>query len=77
MNWIKAYLYKTSEKEIRNWLKNYSDYPVSSEIYALGNQKKIKNLPRSKGIFGGNTKACDSAPRIEPLDSVRGISFSY
>ena len=56
--------YKTSKAEIIDWMKNYSDYPIASEIYALGHQKKIKNLPRPKGIFGGNTKACDSAARI-------------
>ncbi len=69
--------YKTSTSEIQNWMQKYADYPIASEIYALGLQKKIKNLPRPKGIFGGNTKACDSVARIEPLDSVRSLSFSY
>ena len=69
--------YKTSSKEITDWMKNYSDYPIASEIYALGKQKNIKKLPRPKGIFGGNTKACDSIARVEPLDLVRAISFNY
>ena len=69
--------YKTSNNEIKSWMENYSEYPIASEIYALGNQKKIKNLARPKGIFGGNTKACDSIARVEPLDSVRALSFSY
>ena len=58
-------------------MKNYSEYPIASEIYALGKQKNIKKLSRPRGIFGGNTKACDSVARIEPLDLVRAISFSY
>ena len=69
--------YKTSKSEISQWMEKYSDYPVASEIYALGLQKKIKKLHRPKGLFGGNTKACDSTARIEPLDLVRSISFSY
>jgi len=69
--------YKTTKSEITNWMKAYSDYPIAPEIYALGLQKKIKNLSRPKGIFGGNTKACDSVARIEPLDLVRNLSFSY
>ena len=69
--------YRTTQKEITDWMKNYSDYPIASEIYALGKQKKIKKLSRPKGIFGGNTKACDSIARVEPLDLVRAISFSY
>ena len=46
--------YKTTKSEIKNWMEHYSDYPIASEVYALGNQKKVKNLPRPKGIFGGN-----------------------
>lgn len=69
--------YKTSKAEIAHWIELYSDLPIASEIYALGKQKKIKKLPRPKGIFGGNTKACDAVARIEPLDSVRGLFFPY
>ena len=69
--------YKTQKEEIQNWMKEYSDHPIASEIYALGEQKKIKDLPRPKGIFGGNTKACESVSRIEPLDLVNALNFSY
>lgn len=69
--------YKTSKNEISQWMKTYSDLPIASEIYALGKQKKIKNLTKPRGIYGGNTKACDSVARIEPLDSVRSLFFTY
>ena len=69
--------YKTTKSEISEWMRSYSDYPIAPEIYALGLQKKMSSLPRPKGLFGGNTKACDSVARIEPLDLVRGLTFSY
>src|SRR5574344_956542 len=47
--------YKTKKKEITDWLTEYPDYPVAPEVYALGKQKKVKNLFRPKGLFGGNT----------------------
>ena len=69
--------YKTSKTEISDWMKAYSDYPVATEVYALGKQKKISKLSRPKGLFGGNTNACDSNSRVEPLDLIQNISFSY
>ncbi len=69
--------YKTTKSEITKWMESYSDYPIASEIYALGLQKKMTSLPRPQGLFGGNTKACDSIARIEPLDLVKNLSFSY
>lgn len=69
--------YKTKKKEILDWMENYSDYPIAPDIYALGIQKKIQNLPRPKGIFGGNTHACEHIVRFEPLDLIRFVSFSH
>ncbi len=69
--------YKTKKSEIVNWLENYSDYPIAGDMYALGNQKKIKSLPRPKGIFGGNTNACERIVRFEPSDLLRSLRFSH
>jgi tetratricopeptide (TPR) repeat protein len=65
--------YKTDKKEVLRWMKEYSDLPLATEIYALGRQKNVSNLPRPKGIFGGNTNACESFIRIEPGDMTRGL----
>ncbi|MBE6446224.1 MAG: hypothetical protein E7021_02345 [Alphaproteobacteria bacterium] len=65
--------YQTGKKEIYEWMENYSDHPVATEIYALGKQKKTKNLSRPKGIFGGLTNACDSIYRLEPSDMTKGL----
>lgn len=69
--------YKTSQSEIMNWMNVYSDLPVAVDIYALGNQKKVRNLKRPKGLFGSNTKACLGPARPEPIDLVLNLNFSY
>ena len=33
-----------AKSEIKNWMEHYSDYPIASEVYALGNQKKVKKI---------------------------------
>ena len=58
-------------------MENYSDLPVAVDVYALGNQKKVKNLKRPKGLFGSNTKACSNPSRQEPIDLIRNADFSY
>ena len=63
--------YKTKKDEIQKWMKNYADLPLANDIFALGKQKKVKNLSRPKGIFGGNTNACESIYRLEPGDLTR------
>lgn len=68
--------YKTSEKEIRDWMKRYSDLPIAGEVYALGQQKKVENLKRPKGLFGSNTNACVKPYRQEPIDLVVEMCFS-
>lgn len=65
--------YKTKKNEIYQWMENYSDYPLATEIYALGKQKKVNKLARPKGIFGGNTHACESIYRREPGDMSRAL----
>ncbi len=69
--------YRTKGTEIVNWLNKYSDLAVASDVYALGVQKKAKLPPRPRGIFGGNSGACLGVQRIEPIDLIRGLSFSY
>ena len=69
--------YKTSTLEIKNWMDKYSDLPVAVDIYALGKQKKVKDLKRPKGLFGSNTQACSHPSRQEPIDLVKGLKFSY
>lgn len=65
--------YKTKKDEIRSWMKRYSDYPVATEVYALGQQKKVSQLPRPKGLFGGNTSACENIIRLEPGDLTKSL----
>ena len=69
--------YKTSSLEIKNWMEKYSDLPVAVDMYALGQQKKVKDLKRPKGLFGSNTQACSHPSRQEPIDLVKGLKFSY
>ena len=69
--------YKTSQKEIAEWMDLYSDLPIAVDVYALGIQKKVKDLKRPKGLFGSNTKACSAPSRQEPIDLIRNVSFSY
>ncbi len=69
--------YKTSKKEIANWMEKYSDLPVAVDMYALGIQKKVTNLKKPKGLFGSNTQACEGPARQEPVDLLNGISLSY
>ena len=65
--------YKTDKKEISQWMQEYSDIPLATEVYALGKQKKVENLLRPKGIFGGNSNACESFVRVGPSDMTRGL----
>ena len=69
--------YTTSAKEIEKWMDMYSDLPVAVDIYALGKQKKLKDLKRPRGLFGSNTKACSSPSRQEPIDLVSNLSLDY
>ncbi len=69
--------YKTSKKEISNWLKSYADLPVAVDIYELGRQKKASLPQKPKGIFGGNAGTCSAVFRPEPIDLLRDRSFSY
>ena len=69
--------YTTSAKEIEKWMDMYSDLPVAVDIYALGKQKKVKDLKRPRGVFGSNTKACSSPSRQEPIDLVSNLSLDY
>ena len=69
--------YTTSAKEIEKWMDMYSDLPVAVDIYALGKQKKVKDLKRPRGLFGSNTKACSSPSRQEPIDLVSNLSLDY
>ncbi len=69
--------YKTSKNEISAWMKDYSDLPVAVDMYALGNQKKVKSLKKPKGLFGSNTQACVAPSRQEPIDLLVGLDFSY
>lgn len=69
--------YKTSKKEITDWMDKYSDLPVAVDMYALGTQKKVSNLKKPKGLFGSNTQACEAPARQEPVDLLSGLSFPY
>jgi len=69
--------YTTSQQEIVRWMDTYSDLPVATDMYALGNQKKVKDLKRPKGLFGSNTKACLAPSRQEPIDLISRLSLDY
>ena len=69
--------YKTTQKEIAKWMEKYSDLPIAVDMYALGVQKKVANLKKPKGLFGSNTRACESPARQEPMDLLNGLTFSY
>lgn len=69
--------YKTNSKEIAKWMEKYSDLPIAVDMYALGQQKKVADLKKPKGLFGSNTRACESPARQEPVDLLNGLSFSY
>ncbi len=69
--------YPTSQQEIIRWMDTYSDLPVAVDMYALGNQKKVKDLKRPKGLFGSNTKACLAPSRQEPIDLISRLSLNY
>ena len=58
-------------------MNQYSDLPVAVDMFALGNQKKVPDLKKPKGLFGSNTKACEGPSRQEPVDLLNGLSFSY
>ena len=69
--------YKTSSKEISEWMETYSELPIAVDMYALGQQKKVPEIKRPKGLFGSNTKACLSPSRQEPIDLISNPDFSY
>ena len=69
--------YRTSKREIADWMERYSELPVAVDMYALGNQKKVQDLKRPKGLFGSNTRACEGPSRQEPIDLLNGVTLSY
>ena len=69
--------YPTKKQEIANWMKKYSDLPIATDMYALGQQKKVKNLHPPISLFGKKTNACTHPMRTEPIDLISNLSFSY
>ena len=70
--------YKTKKEDITKWLNRYADLAVATDMYELGKQKKA-SLPaeKPKGLFGGKVGTCSAVFRPEPIDLIRGKSFSY
>ncbi|MDY6408170.1 MAG: transglycosylase SLT domain-containing protein [Pseudomonadota bacterium] len=70
--------YKTKASEITAWFDGYADLAVASDMYDLGRQKKATLPPRKpKGLFGGQAGTCSAVFRPEPIDLIRGKTFSY
>jgi len=69
--------YPTKKQEILTWMKKYSDLPIAADMYALGQQKKVKNLQQPTGLFGKKTAACTHPMRTEPIDLISNLSFPY
>lgn len=53
--------YKTSKKELEEWLENYEDHPQADKIYKLALAKKVEN-PKKPTILGGDAEV--SSERI-------------
>ncbi|MBR6674454.1 MAG: lytic transglycosylase domain-containing protein, partial [Alphaproteobacteria bacterium] len=70
--------YRTSQSEIESWLKKYKHLPIADEIYRLGEKKKFKlKSKKPKSILhGGQTHACTSVRRDEPIDLLKRRIFS-
>ena len=70
--------YQTKQSEIENWLKKYSYLPIADEVYKLGEKKKFKlKIKKPKSILhGGQTNACTSVRRDEPIDLLKQRQFS-
>ena len=70
--------YRTKKEEITSWFNRYADLAVAPDMYELGKQKKA-TLPsqKPKGIFGSKAGTCSAVFRPEPIDLIRGKSFSY
>ena len=69
--------YPTQKQEISTWMKKYSDLPIATDMYALGVQKKVKNLQQPISLFGKKTGACTHPMRTEPIDLISNLSFAY
>lgn len=70
--------YYTTQSEIENWLKKYSHLPIADEVYKLGEKKKFK-LKSKKPVsvlHGGQTNACTSVRRDDPIDLLKQRQFS-
>ncbi|MBR6412364.1 MAG: hypothetical protein IKS41_04305 [Alphaproteobacteria bacterium] len=71
-------LYKTKKEDISAWFSHYADLAVATDMYELGKQKKATLPPQKpKGLFGGQSGTCSAVFRPEPIDLIRGKSFSY
>ena len=69
--------YPTQKKEIQSWMEKYADLPIAIDMYALGQQKKVKNLKKPTGLFGAKTGACTHPQRTEPIDLIKKTNFTY
>ena len=58
-------------------MKKYSDLPIATDMYALGVQKKVKNLHQPTSLFGKKTGACTHPMRTEPIDLISNLTFPY
>jgi len=70
--------YQTKKEDIKGWFDSYSDLAVAADMYELGKQKKaVLPAEKPKGLFGGKAGTCSAVFRPEPIDLLRGKSFSY
>lgn len=71
--------YRTTRQEIETWLQKYKDLPIASDIYALGQKKKIRlKVSKPKDVlYGGKSKACSYIRRDEAVDALLNKTFSY
>ncbi|MBP5344414.1 MAG: lytic transglycosylase domain-containing protein [Alphaproteobacteria bacterium] len=69
--------YPTKKQEISSWMQKYSDLPIATDMYALGVQKKVKNLKQPTSLFGKKTNACTHPMRTEPIDLISNLTFPY
>ena len=68
----------TTPKEIESWFKKYADHPQALQMYRLGERKKAR-LPQKEPtpIYGGKAGTCSTIYRMEPINSIENLSFSY
>lgn len=71
--------YKTNRSEIESWLKKYHKLPVATDIYVLGQKKKVKlkGLKPKDTLYGGKSKACSYVRRDEAIDALSNKNFPY